>query len=171
MRIVGREAGGFSLDSLVRSQTEGWFNVMDIAGIILGYVAVIGGLSIAPIAIIVGNRQQQRKRELEHIERMKALEYGRTLPQDEPWLSPMKIGALIGIVVPIGAFLLAGLTTARAGFHDGIWVATVLVGSAAVICGTILVMASFRSPAAPSEPAVVKPYVEEDAYDVVASRG
>ena len=28
---------------------------------------------------------------MEHIERMKALELGRTLPQDEPWFSPVRI--------------------------------------------------------------------------------
>ena len=64
-----------------------------IAGLVLGFIAVIGGLSIAALAIILGIRHDRRKREMEHIERMKALELGRTLPQDEPWLSPAKIAA------------------------------------------------------------------------------
>ena len=86
---------------------------MDIAGITLGFIAVIGGLAIAPLAIILGIRQAQRKREMEHIERMKALELGRTLPQDEPWLSPTKIGAAIGILVPIAALVAAATQASR----------------------------------------------------------
>ncbi len=144
---------------------------MDIAGIVLGYIAVIGGLSIAPLAIIVGCRLKQRIRELEHIERMKALEFGRSLPQDEPWLSPTKIGAAIGILVPIAAFSAACTATQQAGYNEKIWLAAAIVGVAGVICGPILVVFSLKHPAAPTESPQAKPYVEEDAYDVVSSRG
>ena len=60
---------------------------------------------------------------MEHIERMKALELGRTLPQDEPWLSPVRIAVLIGGVVPLGAFVTVGIATAAVGFHEAMWLA------------------------------------------------
>lgn len=144
---------------------------MDVAGITLGYIAVIGGLLFGAIPITFHFRHERRKRELEHLERMRALELGRRLPQDEPWLSPAKIGALIGVVVPIGAFVPAWLTTQLAGYHETIWIAAAMVGLAAVICGSILVASSLKKEATPSESAFPKPYVEEDAYDVVSSRG
>jgi len=144
---------------------------MDIPGIVLGYIAVVGGLSIAPIAIFVGCRHEQRKRELEHMERMRALELGRRLPQDESWLSPSKIGALIAIIVPVAAFVPAWLTSQFAGYHEATWIATAMVGTAAVISGSVLVASSHKQDATPSESLTTKPYVEEDAYDVVSSRG
>ncbi len=42
---------------------------MDIAGLVLGYIAVIGGLSIAPLVIVLNQRNDRWKHELEHIER------------------------------------------------------------------------------------------------------
>jgi hypothetical protein len=175
MRFAGRGAREFSLDrsldALIGSVTEGWFAVMDIAGIVLGYISVIGGLLIAPLAIIIGCRLKQRNRELEHIERMKALEFGRSLPQDEPWLSPTKIGAAIGIIVPLAAFSAACTATQQAGYNEAIWIAAAMVGVAGVICGPILVVSALKYPAAPAESPQDKPYVEEDAYDVVGSRG
>jgi hypothetical protein len=144
---------------------------MDIAGITLGFIAVIGGLAIAPFSIFLGIRQAQRKREMEHIERMKALELGRTLPQDEPWLSPTKIGAAIGILVPIAALTAAADASRQVGYHEELWLAATLVGITGLISGPILVFTSARKSAAPSASLETKPYVAEDAYDVVSSRG
>jgi hypothetical protein len=144
---------------------------MQAAGIVLGFIAVIGGLSLGAIAIILGIRHDRRKRELEHIERIKALELGRTLPQDEPWLTPAKLAALIGGVVPLGVFVSVGTATSSSGFHDGMWIAATLVGTAAVISGATVACQSGRSRKTSDPVAVDKPYVEEDAYDVVSSRG
>ncbi len=144
---------------------------MDIAGIVLGYIAVIGGLSIAPLAIIMGIRHDRRKRELEHMERMRALELGRKLPQDEPWLSPTKIALVIGGFVPLVVFSSVATATARSGFHEGMWIAAGLVSTAAVISGSVLAGTSLRRDATSTGSLDNKPYVEEDAYDVVSSRG
>ncbi len=144
---------------------------MNIAGIVLGYIAVIGGLSIAPLAIIMGIRHDRRKRELEHAERMRALELGRRLPQDEPWLSAGKIGALIAILVPVGAFGAAWQTSQVAGYHEDPWFASAGVGTVAVVCGSGLVAFSHRRDRTSSASLDTKPYVEEDAYDVVSTRG
>jgi hypothetical protein len=138
---------------------------------VLGYIAVIGGLSIAPLAIYMTQKSERRKRELEHIERLKALEFGRTLPQDEPWWSPQKIAVVIGGVVPIVAFVSAGVATSSAGFHDGMWIAASSVGMASVISASILAGHSYRKADAGSPLDTTKPYVEEDAYDVVSARG
>ena len=109
---------------------------------------------------------------MEHIERMKALEFGRTLPQDEPWLSPAKIAALIGAWSRSGVFVSVGIATTSSGYHEEMWIAAAMVGMAAVICRLdpgCLDQARSRKTSDPVE--VVKPYVEEDAYDVVSSRG
>jgi hypothetical protein len=143
---------------------------METAGLVLGFISVIGGLAIAPFAIWYGGRLSHRKRELEHMERMRAMELGRTLPQDEPWLSPAKIGAMIAVAVPLVAFISAAVTTSEAGFHDGVWIAAAMAGTAAVICGSILVASSVKK-TQQIDPPGEKPYIEEDAYDVVSTRG
>ena len=145
---------------------------MASAGLVLGFIAVIGGLSISGLAIVLGIRHDRQKREMEHLERMKALEFGRTLPQDEPWLSPAKIAALIGAVVPLGVFVSVGTATTSPAI-------TRRCGSRRLMRrrgrGDLRGGRGCVSRAAPRKtsdsPAAVKPYVEEDAYDVVSSRG
>jgi hypothetical protein len=151
--------------------SEGWFAAMESAGLVLGFIAVIGGLSIGALAIILGIRHDRRKREMEHIERMRALELGRTLPQDEPWLSPAKLAALFGAVVPLGVFVSVGTATSSSGYHEEMWLAATCVGITAVISGATVACLSGRTRKASDSPAAVKPYIEEDAYDVVSSRG
>ena len=55
---------------------------------LMGFLLAFLGIGIAYFAIYLGLRQEKLKRELEHKERMKALEMGRSLPGDLPWLSP-----------------------------------------------------------------------------------
>jgi hypothetical protein len=138
---------------------------------LLAFVAVFGGLGIGALAIVLGIRHDWRKRELEHVERMKAFELGRTLPQDEPWLSPTKIGAFLTTIVPIGVFIIARLTTESAGYQETIWATAMVVGLAGVICGTVLVATAGKKRAGSPTSTGTKPYVDEDAYDVVSSRG
>jgi hypothetical protein len=138
---------------------------------ILAIGGMFGGLGIAVLAIAGHFRHERRKRELEHLERMRAFELGRTLPQDEPWLSPTRLAAMIGMGVPLGAFASAGIATIVGGFHEGMWIATALVGTASAIAGSVVATQaqSRRKTSDPLESS--KPYVEEDAYDVVSSRG
>lgn len=144
---------------------------MASAGLVLGFIAVIGGLGISGLAIVLGIRHDRQKREMEHLERMKAMELGRTLPQDEPWLTPAKLAALIGGVVPLGVFVSVGTATTSSGYHEEMWLAAMTVGVAAVISGSVVAFQASRSRKTSDSAAVVKPYVEEDAYDVVSSRG
>jgi hypothetical protein len=144
---------------------------METAGLVLGFIAVVGGLAIAPVPFVLHHRNERRKRELEHIERMKALEFGLMLPQDEPWWSPPRIAVLIGGAVPLGVFLCALLATSAVGFHDGMWIAATTVGMASVISGSILAGQSFKQKQTSAQYDSAKPHVEEDAYDVVSARG
>ena len=48
-------------------------------------------IPIVLVPVVLGIRHARLERELEHAERMKALELGRTLPEDEPWWTPPRI--------------------------------------------------------------------------------
>jgi hypothetical protein len=130
-----------------------------LPGILLGYYSI---------------RQESRKRELEHRERMRSLETGRALPGGESWSISARISLAIGLVVPVGVFFCAALANHAVGFHEGIWKAAGMVGLAGVICGTVLAGISFAQTdksGHASEIAAGKPEVAEDAYDVVSARG
>ncbi len=102
---------------------------------------------------------------------MKALEFGRTLPQDEPWWSPQRIAVVIGGVVPLGVFICAGITTSSVGYREEMWLAACSVGIVSVIAGSTVAGLSLTHRKATAGPDTAKPYVEEDAYDVVSARG
>jgi hypothetical protein len=138
---------------------------------VLGFIAVIGGLGIGSLAVVLGIRHDRRKRELEHIERMRALELGRTLPQDESWWTPLRIALLIGVGVPSVAFLTVGSASSAVGFHDGMWLAAAIVGMTGVISGSTLAGISLNRHKRSEPFDAHKPYVDQDAYDVVSARG
>jgi hypothetical protein len=121
--------------------------------------------------IVLHFRNEARKRELEHLERLKAIEFGRTLPQDERWWSPGWTTLAIGAGVPVGVFICVLLAAAQVGYHESMWIAAAMVGTSSVICGTILAYQSFAARNMGYERDAGKPQIEEDAYDVVASRG
>lgn len=140
---------------------------------LIGFVLGFAGLGVAYLAIFMGIRHERFKREVEHTERMRALELGRSLPGDVPWLSTQRIGFLMAAVVPPCVFGFAWLSTQTAGFHDVIWNAAGLVSTLAPICGSVLVCIDVsrrigdQAPLRPSD----KIPVEDDAYDVVSARG
>jgi hypothetical protein len=139
----------------------------------LVFLAMVTGMlvfGLLPITLYF--QQERRKRDMEHTERMKALELGRTLPNEaegESW-SVSKIAGSIGAGVPIGVFGCAWLASENLGYHEAIWVGAAMVGTAAVICGTIL-LHSLNVKGATSTLADSKPPIEEDAFDVVSARG
>src|SRR5271166_622254 len=87
----------------------------------LGFLLAFLGLGIGYYAVHFGIRLERTKRELEHKERMKALELGRSLPGDGSWLSPLRAGVLVAVVVPIGVFGVALLSSLAMGYQEGIW--------------------------------------------------
>lgn len=134
-------------------------------------------LAIPLAAIILGVRQAQRERELEHAERMKALEMGRTLPRDLPTVfwTPGKLAAGMGIVLPLVSFLFAMiLSLNEVEVAYSAWVASCFVGICGVIGATVLTL-RFGHPATHTGAAgdtAAKPTVDDpDLYDTAGQRG
>jgi hypothetical protein len=108
-------------------------------------------------------------RDLEHAEKMRALELGRFNPGDGEWTTNGRIGAGIGAGVPIVAMVAAMVASLEVGFHEEIWMSSGLVGVAGVICGTVL--AALSRSACAADRSAAKPVYEPDAFDVVGTRG
>ena len=141
---------------------------------LLGFLLAFLGMGIGYYAVHFGIRLERTKRELEHKERMRALELGRSLPGDGSWLSPLRAGVLVAVVVPIGIFGSALLSGPAVGYQEEIWQAAGIVSVFAVVCGTLLTgFALARQSHQPLANAVraEKEHVEDDAYDVVSARG
>jgi hypothetical protein len=138
-----------------------------------GVVMALLGIGVAYFAIYQGIRHDRYKRDLEHRERMQALELGRPLPGDLPWLSPHRIGFLLGVGVPVVALLFAFLSTREIGYQEQIWQTTGILSTAALVCGSfIVVLTGKQKPLANDELALhEKPRIDKDAYDVVSARG
>jgi hypothetical protein len=139
----------------------------------LGFVLAFLGIGIAYFAIHLGIRHDRYKRELEHKERMRALELGRSLPGDAAWLSPATLALMIAGGVPIGIFACASVATVQAGFHADVWIAAAIAGLGSVVCGTVLAALSSARTDRAHQPAelALKPEIADDAYDVVSARG
>ena len=109
----------------------------------------------------------RRSRERQPDRPTRAFEPFRILSGDVLGTARVKIGAALAIAVPIASLVLGTLATQAVGYHETIWRAVGMIGVAAVVCGSVLVMSSIPKGSA----AIEKPHVEEDAYDVVSSRG
>ena len=152
-----------------------------------GDILILSTFSVAIVValpIVLHFRAERRKRELDHIERMRAIEVGRSYPGElknsllafPHWAVPHLIALSIGVAVPLGVFLFAFLATLIGGFHQDVWMASMLVGLGAVICGTVLAYGAFKMTAGPESDhsganVDSKQFIDEDAYDVVSSRG
>jgi hypothetical protein len=154
----------------------------------IGELIVLSALcfcAVVALPIMFHFRGERRKRELEHIERMRAIDAGRPYPGENKfvlsviprWAVPHVIAASIGVVVPLGVFLFAFLASLIGGFQKDIWIAAGMVGLGGVICGTVLAGGACQKISSSGESAHSgsylnsKPHVDEDAYDVVSSRG
>ena len=155
-----------------------------LVAIVLGNVVLI-----SLVAIIGGFLHHRRERLLKHAERMKALELGRELPEDRSaaqtkavfntFSSGSESAAESSESLPrkliSTAFWVAfwGFAFAAQGgfFNQGIAIAIAVaagaIGVAAIVCGTVL---ASRAPVS-SSAAAFKPKIEDDAFDVVSSRG
>lgn len=124
------------------------------------------------VAILYGIRHARFERELEHAERMKALETGQTLPQDAPYLTPNKLCLALGAVMPAALFVLAlAASKADPDFMPFVWPVAGALGGIGIICGTLLALILPRqaTPAERRGPGA-KLASEPDAYDVASSR-
>ncbi len=133
---------------------------------ILPIAALAIPLVIAPAKMAFSHAAKLR--DLEHAEKMRALELGRFNPADGEWTTHARIGAGVGVAVPIVAMIAAMMATLEVGFHQEIWMFSGMVGTAAVISGACL--AAKARPDFTGETAA-KPVYEPDAFDVVGTRG
>ncbi len=131
-------------------------------------VAMMIPIIIVPTSLAF--RHARYLRDVEHSERMKAMELGRTLPGDEMWTTPGRVVVSIGAFLPIASLFLAFIASNALGFHAAIWAACGSVGVVGVIGGTVLASKHlFASNEA--GPTVSKPSHDPDAFDVVSQRG
>lgn len=135
-------------------------------------IPIVGiSLPVILVPVILGLKHARLEREMEHAERMKALELGRTRPQDEPWWSPARICVAIGAGVPVSAFAFALLASTAVGYESGVWFAASTVGVAGVVCGSLLAVKHFNQQAQARDRIAAKPPVDADAFDFAGRRG
>jgi hypothetical protein len=124
-----------------------------------------GGMAFVGAIVWLGLRHARQEREMEHTERMKALEMGVRLPKDTPWWSPAKLAASLGVVVPIVA-LVTAVSTSKTSNAEVAWIGAGAVGVASVICGTILALRSQELQRHPQAPAYYKPPVDPVEHEL-----
>jgi hypothetical protein len=139
----------------------------------------IAGMMIPIILVptILVLRHSHRRREWEHMERMRAMELGLAPPSSPAgafW--PAMAAIAIGAIVPIGAFLFAWLTSVMTSASDDIWAAAAGVGTVAAIGGSVLAHRLIGAHRAEPSRSVPEPYTkpahyDPDAYDTVGRRG
>jgi hypothetical protein len=162
-----------------------------------GLLVLLIPLTAIVVPTVLGFRHAARKRDLEHRERMKALEMGMPLPGDSAWTSALCI--CIGAVVPVASLVVGLIATLvapggrRMSEHPGdlsnivfwdhvqssnyyttIWTGVGFVGVAGVVGGTLLAMRLLgsRDRSRIELPATGKPPAfDPDAYDTVGRRG
>lgn len=147
------------------------------------------------VPVALGCHHAARKRQLEHVERMKALEMGLPLPGASAW--PAVLCIAIGAVVPIAA-LVVGLvatilhTGGRGGqlahmgpdivfwdhvrstnYYAVVWTGSGAVGVAGIVGGTLLALKLLgsRSRGRDAATAAKAAQFDPDAYDTVGRRG
>ncbi len=126
-------------------------------------------LPVILVPLILAFRQGSKKREFEHLERMRALEMGQPVPGESLWPQAFAC-AMIGAGVPIGAFLFTFLAVVSTPSLPGdVWVAPSVVSCFALMASAGLARTLFHPKKAAKPDA--KPVMDPDAYDVVGSRG
>lgn len=171
----------------------------------VGFLAVFSGI-FGVLAVFLGPivymamRNERHKRELAHAERMRALELGQGLPDDEvtarikaltgngldkdggpdgggPAWDIIRRCYWMGFALPVGAFLGTTYLGPHGANNTAVWVATAFIGTASILSGTIL---AFRMTfiSNPGEPGSLptggrfgKSMMDPDAFDITARRG
>lgn len=128
--------------------------------VVLAILVVTVGLPV-----FLGLRAEQRKQEMKHAERMRAIELGHPMRGDVGWWSPARLAIGMGVGVPVGVFGIAWVAAASVeSAAPFIWPSAGAVGVTAVICGTVLA-ARIPPPRSDAPDPRAKPYVDPDAYD------
>ena len=110
-------------------------------------------------------------RQVEHQERMRAMELGQTLAEDQSW-TPMSAAMTLGAGVPLGALFIAFIASPRTGASESIWMAAGMIGVAAVISGSILAAQAFaRQGQTSANHYAEKPAFDPEAFESVGHHG
>lgn len=134
----------------------------------IAVVGIIGLVLIVGMPIVLGIRSENRKREMEHLERMRSIEMGLPIHGDAAKWTPAKMAMMMGVGVPIGVFGIAWLAASSSETTAPfIWPSAAAVSVASVICSTVLAARTPVSSPAPATPSRSKPYVDPDTYDAV----
>ena len=137
--------------------------------LIIPIVAFLIPIIIVPTAL--GIKHARFLREVEHAERMRAMELGLNQAENESW-TPAGLAASIGAGVPIAVMFIAFIAAPRTGSSDALWMAATLIGVAGVISGTTLAgMQLSKRNQASAALTVEKPAYDPDQFDVVGRRG
>lgn len=117
-------------------------------------------------------KHASRKRELEHRERMAAIDRGIHPPQAPSLFWPSMAALGIGMVVPVAAILFALIATSRGSLDDDIWAPAVGLGMVAIVGGSVLgvKMLGLNQRTSSVQQDSVKPHYDPDEYDTVGTR-
>jgi hypothetical protein len=136
-------------------------------------VAILMPLALVPT--ILAMKHRHRRREWEHLERMKALEMGHPLSVAHPW--PAALAAIsIGLGAPFAAFLFSWLAVETAHVDPEVFIGATVVGLAGVVSGARLASRLLPARSMAEAPPLTaqrngKPAFDPDTYDVVGRRG
>jgi hypothetical protein len=140
--------------------------------IVIPILAIL--LPIILVPIILGIRYARCRRELEHAERIKALELGRSLHTADSWWTLPRISVAIGAGVPAAVFFCAWQASESLQDPEPAWISAGFVGMTAVISGSVLAARYYLrhdESAHDARGLDGKTRIDADAFDVVSSRG
>jgi hypothetical protein len=149
--------------------------------LIIPIVAILMPLLLVPTILVLKHRY--KRREWEHLERMKAMSASQPLTRLGGWAGSGAVAA-IGSGVPIAAVLGALVTTLnwRPSMPDEVpvpavaWGCAVLISAGGLITSLLLALLQARTQqrldsAASADLEHAKPAFDPDTFDVVGSRG
>lgn len=119
-------------------------------------------------------RHLDRKRELEHRERMAAIERGIEFGRVPSMFWPSMAALGMGAIVPLAALLFAFVTSRGGRSDDDIWGMSICLGVAGIIGGSFVgvkMLGIGRESDRAAAQDVGKPSFDPDAYDTVGTRG
>lgn len=127
---------------------------------------------VAPTAIIT--KHLQKRRELEHTERMRALEVGLLLPKDQGFWTRGRLSAGFGLFLPMASLTMAWMfTESHSRVGEFVWPAVSMISLLGVLAGWRL------ASKLPGPPPISQRFAESlkshaydpDEFDVVSRRG
>ncbi len=137
-------------------------------------------LPVVLVPTVMALAHRIKKREWQHKERMRAIELGMPVPDQDARLGGATVTA-IGAGVPLASVFVAFFATSSISEHHEAylevlaitWGCATMISAGAFITSLVLGLMLMRSrkPAGQADSFAMKPAYEPDAYDVVSTRG